>query len=292
MAGEIVGVDYKAQLSGSLIALSISASLSISPELREIIVKADGSGSPTDWKGRLAGKQEWTVEHEGLLQNSNNDGATIAQNASASAKLKVDTTQDATDNPTLVELPSLDSIDITLAQELAEIGALDEELWRYIRPAERELTFDISGTLIEPTTSAGAVYDELITARQNGTILPFELNVLGVTFSGDCAIGDVERDAETGGEDATIDMSFESDLDVTKNGSFGNGFDTAFTAFMNKNSVNTAMVHYNGGSPESGTKKLSGSGYYSELSISINDGEEVTATGTLEGDGPITVGTV
>jgi hypothetical protein len=288
MAGEIVGVDYKAQLNSSLIALSTSASLNISPDLREIIVKSNASSSPTDWKGRLAGKQEWSVDHEGLLQNSSNDGATIAQDASASAKLKVDTGS----GPTLTVLPSLDSVDITLSQELAEIGALDEPLWRFIRPAERELTFDVSGTLIEPTTSAGAVYDELITKRQNGTILDFELNVLGVTFAGACAIGDVTRDAETGGEEATIDMSFESDLDVTKTGSFGDGFDTAFSAFMNKNSVNAAMVHYDGSSAKAGTKKLSGSGYYSELSISIEDGEEVTASGTLEGDGALSVGTV
>jgi hypothetical protein len=61
---------------------------------------------------------------------------------------------------------------------------------------------------------------------------------------------------------------------------------------MNKTSVDVGMLHYDESGPESGTVKLSGSGYYSELNISMSRGEPITCSGTVEGDGKLNKGTV
>jgi len=289
-SGSLVGVDLKTELNGSLISLTTNSSLNVSPDLREILLKSDAQGNPTDWKARLSGTQEWSVEHEGLLADSDDDFDLA--NSNASLEMEVDTTDDNTDNPQLVEVPLLDSIDFTLTQELAETGGIDQPLWRFIRPAEREFSIDISGTYVEPTSSNGAVYNELLEARDNGTNVPMELNVFGKTFSGDVAIGETSLEGSTGGEDAEIDISMASSGALTTTGSFGAGLDDIFSAFMGKNSVDVGMLHYGNSGPETGTLKLTGTGYYGEVSISLSSGEEITSSATVEGDGALSMGTV
>jgi len=278
----VVGVDMKAQLNGSLISLSTDASLQVSPDLREILLKSDASGNATDWKARLSGEQEWSLDQEGLLAGDSDN----YDLANSNAHFKIDP------GSGLVEVPLLDSVDFTLSQDLADVGGIDQPLWRYLRPAEREFSVDISGSYVEPTTSTGSPYDEMLTARDNGENLPMKLEVFGKTFSGDVAIGDTSIEGSTGGESASIDISMESDGELTTGGSFGAGLDGIFSAFMSKSSVDVGMLHYDGGAPKTGTKKFTGSGYYSEVSISLSAGEEITTSGTVEGDGPLSMGTV
>jgi hypothetical protein len=287
--GSVVGVDLKTQLNSSLIALHTSSSLNISPSLADIIVKADGSGSPTDWARRVQGVAEWSTEHEGPLAGQSSTEAKVAD-PNMSMKLELDTGS----GPSLVEIPLLDSVDFSLTQEIAETGGLDKPLWRYIRPDTRDYEISLSGTYVEPTSSNGAPYDvtlDKVLSRSTDNI-PFELEVLGATLSGKVEIGDTTLEAETGGEDAQIDMTLSANSDLTKSGSFGSSIEAAFTAFMNKSSVDVGMLHYSGDAPESGTVKLTGSGFYSELNISMSRGEPITVDGTVEGDGPLSKGTV
>ncbi|MCS4087302.1 hypothetical protein GGQ10_002128 [Salinibacter ruber] len=290
----VVGVDLKTQLNDALIALHTSSSLNISPSLQDIIVKADASGTPTDWARRVQGVAEWSTDHEGPLAGQGGTEAKVA-GPNMSMKLKLDTTpDDGTDNAALVEIPLLDSVDFSLTQEIAETGGLDKPLWRYIRPDTRDYEISLSGTYVEPTSSNGAPYDvtlDKVLSRSTDKV-PFELNVLGVTLSGNVEIGDTTLEAETGGEDAQIDMTLAANSDLTKNGSFESSIEAAFTAFMNKNSVDVGMLHYGESGPESGTVKLSGSGYYSELEISMSRGEPITVSGTVEGDGKLNKATV
>lgn len=292
----VVGVDLKTQLNSSLIALHTSSSLNISPELVDIIVKADAQGNPTDWARRIQGVAEWSTEHEGPLANQSATQAKVSD-GNMSLKLEVDTTDDATDNPTLVEIPLLDSVDFSLTQELAEVGGMSmasEPLWRYVQPDTRDFEISLTGTYVEPTSSDGGVHEAMLEQVLDRATdqLPFELTILGVTFSGEVEIGDVNVNAETGGENAEIDLTLAANSDLTKNGSFESSLEAAFTAFMNKSSVNVGMLHYDGSSPESGTKKLTGTGYYTDLSISLSRGEPITASGTVEGDGALSMGEV
>jgi len=287
----VVGVDMKTRLNDSLIALHTSSTLNISPELVDLIVKADASGTPTDWARRIQGVAEWSAEHEGPIAGQSDTKPQVSD-PNMSFKLEVDPTDSGT--PSLIEVPLLDSLDLSLEQELAPTGGMSNPLWRFIRPDTRDYTIDLSGTYVEPTSDDGGVYEaslEKLLSRSTDN-LPFELQVLGVTLSGEVEIGDSSIEAETGGESATIDMSLSANSDLTKSGSFESSIEAAFNAFMNKNSVDVGMLHYDGSSPETGTTKLTGSGYYSELNISLGRGEEITVEGTIEGDGPLSMGTV
>lgn len=289
----VVGVDLKTELNSSLIALHTSSSLQISPSLVDLIVKADASGDPTDWVRRVQGVAEWSTDHEGPIVGSGDTKPKVSD-PNTTLKLKVDTTDDSTDNPSLVEIPLLDTIDFSLTQDLAETGGMSEPLWRYIRPDTRDFELSVSGSYVEPTTTDGAVYEatlEKILDRSTDN-LPFELKVLGVTFSGEVEIGDSSIEAETGGESTNIDLTLSGNSDLSKSGSFQSSIEPAFSAFMNKDPVDVGLLHYNSSSPESGTTKLTGSGYYSELEISMERGSEITMNGTVEGDGPLSMGTV
>lgn len=296
----VVGVDLKTELNSSLIALHTSSSLSISPDLRDIIVKADGNGDPTDWARRLKGIQEWTAEHEGPLAPDGSDPKpqVADPNMSLTLDFEVDLTDDSTDNPTTesLDIPNLDSVDFNLTQEIAETGGLGDPLWRYIRPDTRDYEISLSGSYTEPTQSA--LYNEVRKARDAGDTVPFTLTVLGLEFSGKVMIGDTNISAETGGEDATIDLTLSANDDLSMTlpseaTDFAPSIKPAFDAFMNKNSVDVGMLHYgDSGSPETGTQKMTGSGYYSDLSISMSRGEEITCSGTIEGDGALSYGIV
>jgi hypothetical protein len=284
----IVGVDMKLQYDSTLIGTQTDGSLSVSPDLRDIILKNTGGGTPTDWKGRLSGQREWEVSHEGLVLNGSDEYKISTGNAKL--ELEVDTTDDATDNPTVIEVPRLDSIDFTLTQELAETGGLDRALWRYIRPAEREFSIDISGSYVDPNSSLGEVYDPVLDRLLgSNTKIPATLTVLGKTFDGDVLVGDYSLDASTGGEDATVEMTLSSKGSLTTSGTaFGTGVENIFDAYMNQNSVSVGLIHYDGaGSPNTGSTKYTGSGYFSEVGISIADGEEITCSTSVAGDGPL-----
>ncbi|MCS4139594.1 hypothetical protein GGQ13_003049 [Salinibacter ruber] len=284
----VVGVDLKSRLNANLIALHTSSSMSISPELVDLIVKADAAGQPTDFARRVQGVAEWSAEHEGPLAGQGDAKPKVADQ-NMSLKLKVDANGDG--SATLVEVPLLDSVEFTLEQEMAETGGLDQPLWRYLRPDTRDFEISVSGTYVEPSQSG--VHKALLqrVLQRSADQLPFELQVLGVTFTGEVEVGDTSVEAETGGEDATIDLTLSANSDLSKSGSFESSIEAAFAAYMNKQPVDVGMLHYDGSSPETGTTKLSGAGYYSELAISMERGSEVTVSGTVEGDGALSMGT-
>jgi hypothetical protein len=252
--------------------------------MRDILLKNTADGTPTDWLGRLSGKQEWEASHEGLVLN----GSDEYHIANGNAKLEIKADPDGSGTKEYMEIPRLTSIDFTLSQEVAETGGLDRPLWRYIRPAEREFEISLSGSYLDPAADLGSVYKALNTARNGSNRLPARLTVYGKTFEGDVAIGPTEYSASTGGEDAEIDVTLMSDEELVVSGdAFGTGVENIFTAFMNKSKVDVGMLKYDGGSVQSGATKMTGSGYFTSVDISISDGEEITCSTSVAGDGPI-----
>jgi predicted secreted protein len=302
----IVGVDLKLQYDATadgtdnpvLIGTQTDGSLSVSPDIRDIILKNTEDGSPTDWKDRIAGNREWEVSHEGLLLNNSSEYKISTDNAKLElVDVQVDTDDDGTDETTTLEIPRLDSIDFTLTQELAETGGLDRELWTYYRPAEREYSLDISGSWLDPNSNLGQVYEPVLERLLGSqSAVTMKLTVMGEKiFKGDVLIGDYSLDASTGGEDATVELTLPSKGELTNpSGStaFDSSIDNIFDAWMNKREIDVGMVHYNGDSERTGSTKLSGSGFFSEVSISLSDGEEATVSSTIQGNGALSKSTV
>jgi hypothetical protein len=287
----IVGVDLKMQYDDTLVGTQTDSNLSISRDLKEIIVKNTADGTPTDWKSRLSGIQEWEASHEGLVLGQN-EGKGIAD-PNTTIEFELDTSDDGTDNASFVELKKVESMDFTLTQEIAQTGGLSDPLWRYVRPAERDWTADITAQLFDEQADAGATLKALRQATQNGTSVPMRLTVLGKEFEGKAAIGDVDRTGATGGEMAQIEMSLASDDPLTVAGTpFDSSVAMMFDAFMQKNELNVGMLHYDQSGPISGATKITGSGFLTEAAISLERGEPVTMSSTVAGNGPLTFGTI
>lgn len=278
----IAGINLLTKIQSTIVGAQTDATLSVPQELRELITKNEFG-----WVSNLSSKQEWSVSHSGLVLNSSSEA--FISNQNAKLELEVDTTDDSTDNPTLVEIPRLDSIDVTLAAEMAETGALDKALWRFIRPAERSVQIDIEGSYLDPASDVGAVYEEIMAAKDAGNNLPFTFTLAGRTFSGDVAFGDMEIAAPGGAEDATISLSMASDDQVTKGGTaFDSSVSMIIDAFFNETEVDCAIEHHDGGSVVTGSTKYTGSGFFGEIALSVADGEEATIDATVEGNGALT----
>lgn len=274
----VVGVNMLVAVDGTLIAGQTGADLSISQELREILTKTDAN-----WASSLSGRQQWSISSQSVVLDENAD-AYIA-NGKATLELEI---PDGAGGTQTVEVPRLSSIDFTLAQNLAPTGGLDRALWRYLRPAERRWSIDIQGSYVDPLGDKGDTYDAILTAKSSGARLPATLTVDGKTFSGEVAPGDLTISAQTGGEDAQVSVAFGGDGPMTQAGEdFPTGLEEIFDLFETQNEVDAAMEYHEDGSQVAGATQFTGSGYFSEVSLSIADGEEITMSSTLEGNGPL-----
>lgn len=274
----IVGVNLLSKIGGTLIGAQTDASLSASQDLREAITKQNSG-----FIGHLSGKQDWSVSHSGLVLNDS--GSKFIANGNGKLELDI---PDGSGGTQTVEVPRLSSIDLSLTQNLAETGGLDQPLWTYRRPAERSVGIDIEGSYLDPNSTIGAVYDEIWTAKDNSDVIPFTLTIASKTLTGSIAPGDLEIGASTGGEDATISVSFMADEQVTQGGTaFDSSVSMILDAFFNQTEISFAMEHQSSGTAVTGSTAYEGNGYLADASISIPDGEEVTMDANFNANGPL-----
>jgi predicted secreted protein len=285
----IPGIKLLTLISSTIVGAQSDAVLNLSQELREIVTKNNFG-----WVNNLSGRQEWSVDHSGLLlDDSGND---FIANSNATLALEFDNGSGDGNQPEYHEIQRLDSIDMTLDAAVAQTGGLDQQLWRYIRPAERSMTIDIEGSYLDPAASpddVGEEYKEIFARKDSGTVIPARFTIAGHTFESDVAIGDVEISASAQAEDVTISVSMASDGQVTQGGtSFDSSVSMIIDAFFNETLANVALEYQDGGSAVSGSTTFTGSGFFTSVSISAADGEEATLDATIDGDGPLTQSTI
>ncbi|AFH22425.1 hypothetical protein OSG_eHP25_00020 [environmental Halophage eHP-25] len=279
----ISGVTVITEINSTVVAAQTDATLSWPTEVREITTKNDYG-----WQASLPGMEEWTLEHSGLVIN--NSGDEFISNSNAKFEIEADFGSGLAWHT----IQYLDSIEATLETGIAETGGLDKSLARYIRPAQRSMSFDIEGSYLDPAASVGEEYNELFANRKSSDDVNVRLTFADKTFTGNANVGDVEFSFQGDSEDATVSVSFQSDGQITESGTdFGSGFELFMDAFFNQNSVNVALKHYNLDtfSAVTGSTTWTGSGYISTINLSAAHGEEATADVTVEGDGPLTQGT-
>ena len=274
----VTGVNLLTLLGGTVIGAQTGATLTASQELIELITKQDSG-----FIEHLSGEQDWSVSHSGLILDSNADK--FVSNGNATLELKFDAGSGSVEWHTLQRLESLD---LTFDQNLAETGGLDRPLWTYRRPAERKLEVDTTGSYLDPNSTIGEEYDEIWKAKEASRSVTARVTVASRTFSCELAPGDLEISAETGGEDATVSVSFASDGDITQGGS---GFDSSVSmiidAFFNQSQLSFAMEHREGGSAVSGSTTYTGDGYLDTADLSLEDGSEATLDAEFAGDGAL-----
>lgn len=271
---ETVGVNVLVELDDTTVGAQTDATLSIPQELREIITKQENN-----FVSHLQGKREWSVSCDSFVLDDTDD--VFIANGKAELRLSFD------DGSTYEESPRLNTIDLDLTQNLAERSALDLPNWRYLLPAERLWTIDVTGTYFSPFQDDGSggtentILGEILKAKDDDERVQIELEVAEMTLSGEVALGDIEVTGSTGGETADLSITYGGNGELTKDGSLGDKTDKLFEAYFDQTLMDTIIQitdfpHY-----------WEGSGYASSISMSITDGEEITASIDIEGDGPI-----
>ena len=274
----LVGVKLLTLLDGTVIGAQTSGQLSASQELIELITKQNSG-----FIEGLPGEQSWSVSHSGLILDSNSEK--FVSNGNATLELEFDAGSGSVEWHTLQRLESLD---LTFSQNLAETGGLDRPLWVYRRPAERQLEVNIEGSYLDPASDIGEEYDEIWAAKENSRSVTARITVKSRTFSCDLAPGDLEISAETGGEDATVSVSFVSDGNISKGGTgFGSSVSMIMDAFFDQSRLTFAMEHREGGTAVSESTTYTGNGYLDSADLSLEDGSEATLDAEFSGDGEL-----
>lgn len=284
MADSISGVRFVVKQDSTLIGAQGSASLNLSQDLRDLVTKNNFGAVD-----HLSGRQEWSVSQDGF--GLDQDGEVFISNGKASLELDIPDGQGGT---TTKEITNLDSLSISLIQEIYERGALDKELWRYIGFAEYMAEISIEGSYIDPETSAGEVYKEIFKAKDNSNKIPFTLTVDGMTISGDVAPGDMEIAADPSGEDVTISVDFATSGDFTKGGtSLDSSIDDLIQAYFDQTKVTLGIENVDdSGTAVSGTTSFTGDSIISQIDLEFTDGEEATTSFEFAGDGELTRETI
>lgn len=264
---ETVGVNVLLQLSGSRYAAQTDATLNIPQELREIVTKTNDN-----FINHLSGKQEWSVDQDSYYFDDQSEA--FISNGRISMRVNIGT--DAT--PNYVEFARLTSIDLNLTQNLAEVSSLDRPLWRYLRPAERSWTVDVTGNYYD---EAGYGLNEVFDAKENRERLDVEIDLDGRVLSGTVATGDFDLSASTGGESAEFNLTFGGDGVLQSGTSVGSPTDEAFDLYFGQTLVPVTIEIVNE------QNWFEGSAYLGDLSVSVPEGEEPTISFDLQGSGPI-----
>lgn len=271
---ESVGVNVLVQSDGVVIGAQTDATLNIPQELREIITKQENN-----FVSHLQGKQEWSISSDSFVLDDTDD--VFIANGRATLEFSFD------DGTTFTAFPRLQDIDLELTQNLAERSALDLPNWRYLLPAERLWTIETSGIYFKPEEGDGSgglqntEFGDILDAKQNDERADVKLTIDTMTLEGEVALGDVEITGSTGGETAGLSISYGGNGELTKTGSLDPKTDKLFDLYFSQTRSDTIIEindfpHY-----------WQGNAYASSVSVSITDGEEITASLSLEGDGPI-----
>lgn len=252
------------ELDGGVVAAQTDATLNIPTDLREIITK-----NQSNFVSHLSGKQEWSISQD-VFYTDGSDEVFIPNERVA---LSVD------DGSGMAEVARLTDITLNLSQNLAEVSSLDRPLWRYLRPAERLWTIEATGNWVDPK---GNTLESILDAKDAREYVDVELDVDGTLLTGSVAVGNISVSGATGGESTSFDLTLGGNGVLTKAGTMGNtDVEALYDLYFSQTLVPTTLRF------EEGDIWYVGSSYAGEVNISIVEGEEIVASLSLEGDGPI-----
>ena len=268
----LVAIDSTAVIAQS------SATLSTSSELAEAIDKS------SNFTQQHPGDQDWTLSYEGNV--TDDTGKHALANGNASLDVEVDATDDSTDNPTMETIPGLQSLTLTMEQELMETppGVDEANGWTYREPLGRTWSVEAEGHYYDPADNL--VYSAIHDARDAGNTLPADLAVMGLTFSGDIASDSME--IEAGSDDAaSYSLSYGGSGDLSKTGTAESTISSLMDLYFNQSVATAYLRHEEDGSVVTGSTAWKGDAYLSSLEISLERNAHPTISAEFGGDGSL-----
>jgi hypothetical protein len=282
MAEQIPGINLLVAQGGTAIIDQLDATLTATPELAEAVTKN------TNFVNRLPGDQDWTISFEGQIPDDT--GANALVNGNAGLQVEVDITDDNTDNPQLERVEAIQSLTLSLDQELSEVppGINQPVGWNGYTPLRQDWEAEVESHYEDPSgdTDGEAVYQEIHKARENGNALTAKLSVLGVDFDGSIVADEFELAAGTD-DPATQTLPFMGSGALTKTSAFESTVDALLSLYFNQNTATMALRHEEGGSVVTGSTKWEGSAYISTIEITLERDSFPTISAELQGDGAL-----
>jgi predicted secreted protein len=282
MADEIPGINMIVAREGTAITDQTDATLSSTPEVAESVVKDTG------FPNRLPADQDWTISLETQIPDSAGKDALV--NGNAGLEVNVDATDDSTDNPQLESVEGIQSLTLTLDQDLQEVppGISDATGWTYYIALRRMWEVDVDAHYYdpEPDNTGANVYEALHEARENGNSVSAELTLLGSIFSGDLVADDFELAAGTD-DPASQSLPMMGTGAVSLSTNLETTIDGLIQMYFDQSTATVALQHEEGGSVVSPSTIWEGDAYLANAEITLERNAFPTLSAELQGTGPL-----
>jgi hypothetical protein len=270
---EVIGVNCLVKAGGTLIGGQLGAQLSYTAGLLEILDKQSGL-----WGQSLPGRAEWDLS----LDNAYTEGdGTHEVGANNVAKVEI------TYNSTTNVVPGLADFTATLSAEADSVSGLDDPLWRYQRITGLGMDLSMSGQYFDPASTAGAAYGQILDAQEAGDTIDVSITFGSLTLTGTIRPSDWTLDLPSEQETATLDMDFRHEGAITHSGTIDSGLDALIDAWFNRTKVAALIEYQEDGSKVDGATKWDGDTWVSEIALEASEGEELTMSVDLMGEGPL-----
>ena len=270
----IKGVDLVLDIDASFLIAQTEASLELPENILDLAKKED-----QEWGATLQGLREWNVTGATIFQDSNSENPVGADGV---VDLQLDTTM----------LNGLTSLEATFTNDFTERGDLKDDLWRRLAVSAKDLSVTASGFYQDPASTDGAGLDKILSAKENGTVIPFTLTFGTLTFIGDLRPGDLTIDAPERGDDVQFDIDFQHDGVISlDSGALDTGQDAILNAWFDETLVTANMEHIEGdpttSDPVDQSTEYEGDALVEEVTLSAARAEDLAMDFDLAGDGSL-----
>jgi len=274
----ISGINMLVAVDGTAVVAQSNATLTSSSELAEAVDKN------TNFVPKNSGDQDWNLSYEG--QVTDDTGKHALTNGNAGLDVKVDATDDATENPVFETVPGLQSLTLSMEQELQETAPGIDKDPNFVnrKPLRRDWTVDAEGHYYDPADEA--IYQAIHDARDAGNNLDSELTVMGLTFAGSIAADEMEIGAGSD-ENASYSLSFGGSGSLTKSGSAESTISSLLDLYFNQSTATAYLRHEDDSGVVTGSTAWNGSAYISSLEIELSRNEHPSLSAEFAGDGAL-----
>jgi len=273
---EIVGVNALVKTNDNLIGGQLGAQLSFTAGLIEILDKQSGL-----WGESIPGRAEWDLSLDNAYTESDS-----SHEVGANDNAKVEVTYDSTTNV----VPGLSDFSATLSAETTSVAGLDDPLWRYQRVTGLGMDLSLSGQYFDPASTAGAAYGQILDAQEAGDTIDVTITFGAMALTGTMRPSDWTLDLPSEQETATLDFDFRHEGAIQhqhQSGGIDSGLDALIDAWFSRSKVTALIEYQEDGSKVDGATKYDGDAWVSEIGLEASEGEELSMSVDLVGDGPL-----
>jgi hypothetical protein len=270
---EIVGVNALVKANSTLIGGQLGAQLSFTAGLIEILDKQSGL-----WGESIPGRAEWDLSLDNAYTESDSSHEVGAND---NAKVEIDY------NSTTNVVPGLSDFSATLSAETTSVAGLDDPLYRYQRVTGLGMDLSLSGQYFDPASTAGAAYGQILDAQEAGDTIDVTITFGALSLTGTIRPSDWTLDLPSEQETATLDFDFRHEGAIRHSGSIDSGLDALIDAWFNRSKVTALIEYQEGGSKVDGATQYDGDTWVSEIDLEASEGEELSMSVDLVGDGPL-----